>query len=52
MEGTRDEVRASGEVGALEGIRALLLLAFDLFAEPWEPASLSCSSVRSARGLL
>ena len=48
----RDRVEASGGIRASRGIRALLLLIFYLFAEPWETAILSYSLMRSVKGLL
>ena len=39
-------------VGALKGVRALLLLPFDLPAEPWELASSFSSPMGLAGGLL
>ena len=41
-----------GRVGASEGIGVLLLLASDLSAGFWGPASSSCSPIRLAGGLL
>ena len=41
-----------GGVGALRGVKALLLLASDLFARLWGPVSSSCSLVRLAIGFL
>ena len=52
VRGTRGRIGASKWVKALERIGALLLPAFDLLTGPWEPASLSCSSMGSVGGLL
>ena len=41
-----------GGVGALEGVRALLLPTSDLSTGPWGPASSSCSSMKLVKGLL
>ena len=49
VEGTRGGVEASGGVGASVG--ALLLLALDLFAGSWAPAS-SFSSPAGSTGVL
>ena len=49
---TKSGLGVSGKVEASEEVGASLLLASDLFAGLWGLASSSCSSVRSAGGLL
>ena len=52
MGGTRNGVEVLGEIGALEKVRTLSLPVFDLFVGLYGPASLSCSLIKLAKGLL
>ena len=41
-----------GKIKASKGVKASLLLVFNLFARPWGPTSLFCSLIRLVKRLL
>ena len=46
------EKRIRDKIGALEKIKTLLLLAFNLFIRFWESINLSCFLIKLAKRLL